>query len=286
MFQAHTLSSCEIISSTLRGCWLFIEVNEQRLQVVSLGSGRTTFLAHGGWVGSWELWQQPFELMSPTWRCVSYDHRGSGESPTDPGSISPQILVDDLFAVMDHLDIERCVIAGESLGAVVVLQAAHQAPERFDGLVIVAGAPVIAAPSVGDLIAGSRTDYPATVAAFVKACVPAEEADHLRRWGRNLLNRAEPEAAARLLECYLEADTAEVPLEEIAIPSLVIHSKDDAIVPSAVSRWVASRLPDATLVELEDGGHVPTITRPSEVVDAIEARFGPGQVPSPRATPA
>jgi pimeloyl-ACP methyl ester carboxylesterase len=75
------------------------------------------------------------------------------------------------------------------------------------------------------------------------------------------------------LECYLDADIAEVPLEEIPIPSLVIHSKDDAIVPSAVGRWVASRLPDATLVELEDGGHVPTITRPAQVVNAIRTRF-------------
>jgi pimeloyl-ACP methyl ester carboxylesterase len=269
----HAHIEYEIIPPGSREGRVFVELSGQRLQVVSFGNGPRILLAHGGWVGSWELWQQPFELMSPDWRCVSYDHRGSGESPTDPQSISPHVLVDDLFAVMDHLDIERCVVAGESLGAVVVLQAAHQAPERFDGLVIVAGAPVIAASSVGDLIAGSRSDYPATVAAFVKACVPAEDGKHLRRWGRNLLNRAEPEAAARLLECYLDADVPEVPLEEIATPALVIHSKDDAIVPSAAGKWIASRLPDATLVELEDGGHVPTITRPSQVVDAIRARF-------------
>lgn len=253
---------------------MFVELNGQRFQVVSFGQGDKTILAHGGWVGSWELWQQPFELLSSDWRCVSYDHRGSGESPTLPESISPEVMVEDLFAVMDLLDIERCVVAGESLGAVVVLEAAHREPHRFEGLVIVDGAPWVSAESVASLIAGSRSDYPATVAAFVQACVPANDAEHLRRWGRNLLGRADPESAARLLECYLDPPAPEVPLEEITVPALVIHSNDDAIVPVAVGEAVASRLPNATLVKLDDGGHVPSVTRPAQVVEAIRAHFG------------
>ena len=42
---------------------MFIEVNKNRLNTVSFGKGRRTFLTHGGWVANWEVWQQLFELI-------------------------------------------------------------------------------------------------------------------------------------------------------------------------------------------------------------------------------
>lgn len=41
---------------------MFVAVEGYLLNTVELGSG-AAFVAHGGWVGNWELWQQPFELM-------------------------------------------------------------------------------------------------------------------------------------------------------------------------------------------------------------------------------
>jgi 3-oxoadipate enol-lactonase len=99
---------------------MFIKVNKDRLHTVSFGKGPRTFLTHGGWVGNWEVWQQLFELMSESWRCVGYDHRGAGESPVPPETITPETVVDDLFAVMDTLEIKRCVL-GESQQVVSLL---------------------------------------------------------------------------------------------------------------------------------------------------------------------
>ncbi len=249
---------------------MFVDINGQKLHVVSFGAGPRTVLAVGGWIGSWELWEQPFELLSRDWRCVSYDHRGSGESPAHPDSITPETLVADLFGVMDLLEIDTCLLAGESLGALTVLEAVRRAPERFEGLILVDGAPGVSRETVGRLVDGTKVDFPATVAAFVDACVPGSDSEHLRRWGRNLLSRAEPAAAARLLEGFLDHPSS---LDEIDIPALVIHSSDDEIVSIEVGRWMASQLRQATLVELAGAGHVPTVTRPREVVDAIRARF-------------
>jgi pimeloyl-ACP methyl ester carboxylesterase len=76
------------------------------------------------------------------------------------------------------------------------------------------------------------------------------------------------------LECYLDPPAPEIRLEEITVPALVIHSSDDAIVPVAVGESVASRLPNATLVKLDNGGHVPSVTQPAQVVEAIQTHFG------------
>lgn len=72
---------------------------------------------------------------------MSHDHRGAGASTFPAESIDPAALVDDVFAVLDHYGIERCVLAGESLGALTATMAVLRDPARFDGLVLVDGVP-------------------------------------------------------------------------------------------------------------------------------------------------
>jgi pimeloyl-ACP methyl ester carboxylesterase len=252
---------------------MFVDVNGHLLNTVSFGTGPRTLVAHGGWVGNWELWQQPFELLSDRCRCVSYDHRGSGESQVPIADITPQGLVDDLFGVMDQLGIDRCVLAGESLGAVVALQAAHRHPDRFEGLVLVDGPPGLVADSVQPLIDGALHDWPATVQRFIDDCIPEPDSEHIRKWGRDILLRSTGPAAAQMFSCYLEGPEPWVPLEEIQVPTLIIHGSADVIVPVGVGEWMASAIPGATFVRLEGAGHVPTMTRPQDVVNAIVDRF-------------
>jgi pimeloyl-ACP methyl ester carboxylesterase len=252
---------------------MFREVNGHLLNVVSFGEGAPTLLAHGGWVGNWELWQQPFEILARSWRCVAYDHRGAGESVVALDQITPEGLIDDVFGVMDAVGIERCILAGESLGAVVVLGAALRHPGRFDGLVVVDGAPAVT-EAARPLVDGAHTDYPATVQWFIDACVPEPDSEHIRRWGRNILLRADAAAAARMLECYLERDDPPLALAEISVPTLVMHGSQDFIVPLDIGISTASQIPGATLVTLDGAGHVPTLTRPHDVARALMERFG------------
>jgi pimeloyl-ACP methyl ester carboxylesterase len=81
--------------------------------------GPAHLVAHGGWVGSGEPWQAPFEQLSRRWRRVTYDHRGTGGSRQRADAITAQVLIDDLFRVLDARRIDRCVLAGESSGAVI-----------------------------------------------------------------------------------------------------------------------------------------------------------------------
>lgn len=246
---------------------MFLSLNGARINTVDIGAG-PAFVAHGGWVGSWELWQQPFELMHHDWRCVSYDHRGSGATWAEVESITPDALVRDLMGVLDALGIERCVLAGESLGALTCALAVRQHPERFVGLVLVDGSPVARRDAMAPLIDGSRRDYPETVNRFIERCIPEDDAEHLKRWGRQILLRADPEAAARILEVHCEEGVT-ADLAGIDVATLVLHGSEDRIIPVAVADMMAGALANATLRVIDGAGHVPTMTRPREVVDAI-----------------
>jgi pimeloyl-ACP methyl ester carboxylesterase len=77
------------------------------------------------------------------------------------------------------------------------------------------------------------------------------------------------EAAARDFESHYE-ESAAADIAQIAVPTLLIHGEDDAIVPAALGRAVADAIPGAEIVVLPDTGHVPTMTRAETVVAEIE----------------
>ena len=258
---------------------MLLPVEGQHLRVVDLGRG-TPLLMHDGWVASWDLWLPLIERLQHDFRCVAYDHRGAGASTFAASSISSPALVDDVFRVLDAAGIDRCIVAGESLGCLVVEQAVLRDPSRFLGLVLVGG-PVTSAPSPeGDAALQARNDavhrdWPAYVDRFVSACLPEPDAAPLHRWGVQTLLPAGPDAGAAMFSAFSDVV---VPLEDIGVPTLVVHGELDAIVPTSMGRAAASRIPGAELVVLDDAGHVPILTRPQQVADAITAwwsRVGP-----------
>ena len=252
---------------------MFIKSQDADLFVTSFGSGSRTIVAHGGWVGSGELWQQPFEALSRHWRTVTYDHRGTGATVNRAQAITFELLVTDLFRVLDTLDIRSCVLAGESSGACIVLEAALRQPRRFSGLVLVDGR-YQGGKSAGAtrFIEGCKANFEATMDMFVNACASEVDCAAERHWGKQIVMRSSGPAAIQLKEC-LEPVQLEDRISQIQIPTLLIHGRRDVITPLASSEALAQQIPTNKLVIIEDAGHVPTLTRPAQVVSAIEEYF-------------
>jgi pimeloyl-ACP methyl ester carboxylesterase len=252
---------------------MFLKTSDADFFVTAFGESKRTFVAHGGWVGSGELWLLPFEQLSRSWRTVTYDHRGTGATLNRAPLITFDLLVDDLFRVLDALKIDSCVLAGESSGALVVLEAALRQPYRFDGLVLVAGRSSSSnTAGAARFIDGCKSDFHATMDTFIEACVTEQDAEAESRWGRQIVKRSNGPEAVQLMEAMWTAHV-EDRLPQIALPTLLIHGRHDRITPVAMSESMAAALPNARLVVLEDAGHVPVITRPAQVAREIEAFF-------------
>jgi pimeloyl-ACP methyl ester carboxylesterase len=249
-----------------------------RAQLYTASFGSTVapaLLAIGGWIGSWELWLEPFAILSDAWRCIAYDHRGAGATLAPVESITHENLVADVFAVLDAYGVDRCVLAAESAGALTALAAALRSPDRVAGLVLVDGlwyAPL--RREADPFLVGLRANYQATLAGFVDACVPEPDSAHIKCWGRQILARASQESAIRLYTASGEVDLRP-DLPRIAQPALILHGELDAIQPLAESRRLAQILPRAELVVFQGAGHVPTMTRAAEVASAINRFFFP-----------
>jgi pimeloyl-ACP methyl ester carboxylesterase len=252
---------------------MFLKTDDADLLINDFGAGPRAIVAHGGWVGSGELWSAPFESLSRSWRTVTYDHRGTGGTQHRAPRITFDLLVDDLFRVLDALKIDRCVLAAESMGAMVALEAARRSPQRFTGLVIAGGRYTGGrTPASERLIAGCKADFAATMAAFVDACVPEADCAAERHWGRQIVGRSNAEAAVQMMECVEHVDL-QPHLPSIAVPTLVLHGRRDVIAPLSAAEQLACTLPIASLKVAEDAGHVPTVTRPRWVADQIDEYF-------------
>jgi pimeloyl-ACP methyl ester carboxylesterase len=252
---------------------MFITHNDAQLYTVSFGSGLRTLLGLGGWAGSWELWTNPFADLSRSWRTVAYDHRGTGATVAPAESISLETMVSDVFAVMDALEIDRCVLAAESAGAAVALQAALRHPQRFSGLVLVDGMYFWPPLNENDpFLRGLISNYSATISQFVDNCLTESDGEAVHRWGRQILMRAPQESAIQLYKCMAGVDLRPH-LHEIMHPTLILHGESDKIVPLVASEWLSTQLTDCHLHVVKGAGHVPTVTHPQEVAQQINRFF-------------
>jgi pimeloyl-ACP methyl ester carboxylesterase len=258
---------------------LFVEINGDRLHTVSFGDGDKTILAHGGFMVGWEMWVPIFELLSKRWRCVSYDHRGVGQSRVPLESITDDTIIDDVFGVMDKLEIEKCVLVGESMGGRVAINAVLRHPERFDGLILIASPSRLKTRMSDEEFTKQqimfRQQYEEFVTEFVTACFPEPNSDHLIQWGIDICFRTKTEEAIRYLRIFEgpDEDHLDLPLSRIAIPTLIIHGKLDNLVPLEEAKILASSIPNAELRIFENAGHAPSVSQPHKVVRTIEEWF-------------
>ena len=254
---------------------MFIRIDDAQIYSTAFGfPSASALIGIGGWIGSWELWAEPFSILSQTWHTVAYDHRGAGATLAPVETITLDHLVDDVFAVLDAYQIDHCVLAAESAGALTALAAALKKPDRILGLVIVDGSyyqPISTAAT--PFLMGLQNHYAATLAHFVEACVPEPDSAHIKRCGLQILQRASPEAAIAL---YRMADGIDLrdDFGKITQPTLILHSGLDTIAPIASAEWLARTIPNSKLRIINDAGHVPTVTRAPRVAAEINAFFG------------
>lgn len=100
------------------------------------GVGKALIFLHGA---AWDLrqWDRQMEVFSSHYRVIAMDARGHGKSTLPPGEVSPSIFWQDVRALMNHLQIEKAVLCGLSMGGHVALQTAIYAPERVEGLILI-----------------------------------------------------------------------------------------------------------------------------------------------------
>ncbi|MDN2705047.1 alpha/beta hydrolase [Janthinobacterium sp. SUN100] len=104
------------------------------------GQGDPVFLLHG--LGSCaEDWRPQIDALGSSHRLIVPDLRGHGASPAPNGDWQIGDFANDLFNLMDQLDVARAHIVGFSLGGMMGLEMANRAPGRVTSLCLINSQP-------------------------------------------------------------------------------------------------------------------------------------------------
>lgn len=188
-------------------------------------------------------------------RVVTVDLLGHGgsDSPTEMVNYSMTFFAQQVVALLDHLELERAVIGGTSLGANVTLETAHIAPGRVEAMLVempvLDNALVAVAFIFTPILVALRFGEPALKAiATALTRVPRSLylVDILLDWLRR-----EPATSTAVLVGLMHGRTAPHHDERVKMqqPALVIGHRADPLHPFSDSGMLADELPNARLVQ-------------------------------------
>lgn len=199
---------------------------------------------------------------------VAIDLPGHGRSP-GPALSTIEAMADCLEAFVDTLNLDRVIPVGHSMGGLIALELARRASTRLAGQVIVASSARLAVTD--QILDGLKADFPATIDAIVKYSFDRQTPAFFPGKARAYSLATGPEATHADFAACAAADLRPA-LYCLTLPTLVIASEGDRMVPVKHQRALADALPDAELVVIEGAGHYPQLERTRAVEKAL-ARF-------------
>ena len=219
-----------------------------------------------------EMWRAQAPALRERFRLVRYDHRGHGGSPVPPGPYAVDDLGQDVLALLDGLGVERFSFCGLSIGGMVGMWIASEAPERVERLALCCTAASFDPDAYSSRARTVREYGVAEVADAVleRWFTPAfrESRPDVLEWAGRMLRDTSPEGYAGCCEAIAGADLARK-LGAIRAPTLIIAGADDPAAPLERSEAIRDSVPDARLEILSPAAHLANVERPEATTKAI-----------------
>lgn len=244
----------------------------------SSGAGRRLLVFLHGIGGNQSAFDDQLRTTGGDWRAVAWDMPGYGASPALPEMTFPA-LADSLAGLLDHLDVERAVVVGHSMGGMVAQELAARHPSRLAGLVLYATTPMFGsadgtfqqrflAERLAPLERGrAPADLaPDLVAGMLSAATPAAA----RARAVDSMAAVSAEAYRSALRCLVTFDRR-ADLERITCPTLLLAAELDALAPPRTMARMAERISGARYECLAGVGHLAHIEAPERFDAALGA---------------
>ncbi|MEI8355323.1 MAG: alpha/beta fold hydrolase [Deltaproteobacteria bacterium] len=241
------------------------------------GAGPPLVFLHG-WAMSGRVWRYQAELLASSFRIITMDLRGHGESSSTVTGRTIEDFAGDCVELFDRLDLHDATLTGWSMGAQVALRAFDRIGKRVAALVLVGGTPIFTAtddfPSAlppeeaRGMAIRLRRNYAKTMNDFIDGMFAEGElsAESYQRIVREIFTGGrlpEPGVALKALDALVSSDLRPL-LPEISVPVLLLHGERDTISLPDASRYMMAHLPHAVLQIMEGAGHAPFLSRPAE----------------------
>jgi 3-oxoadipate enol-lactonase len=229
------------------------------------------------------LWDPQAAVLGRRLRLLRFEFRGHGpagaQSPAPPGPYTIADLGADVLGLLDRYGLDQVAFAGVSLGGMVGMWLAANAPERISRLALCCTAAHLPPASMWQQRAATVRTH--GMGALVDPVIT--------RWftpawaQRNpgpvaavaaMLEGTSPEGYAGCAEAIAVMDQRDA-IAAITAPALVIAGAEDPATPPAMSARLARAIPEATLTVVRGTAHLANYQTPGEVTAALAAHLAP-----------
>ena len=258
----------------------FVESGGEQIYYETVGQGEAVVFSHG-LGGNHAIWYQQVPEFAKSYQVVTWDQRGFGRSTNEQEKSGPPAAVEDLKAILDHLEIGKAHLVGQSMGGWAVMGFALKYPERVRSVIMadtIGGIytdeiaahfdayirTVLSSPSPAEL---PFTQHPALGETF-GASDPAQAFLYRQIGGLS----APPPANMGLLlrqTAYLPED-----VKALDLPVLFVVGENDPIFPPNAIRAASDLVAGSRVVELPRAGHSPYFETPAAWNETVLAFLG------------
>jgi pimeloyl-ACP methyl ester carboxylesterase len=286
-FLGRYLSEKRAALERLQAASKLVETTRGPVEFAQEGHGPAVLISHGG-AGGYDMGIWLARLIGGESRFIAPSRFGylRASLPSEP---TPAAQADAYVGLLDVLDIERVSMIGLSAGGLSALQFALNYPQRCRGLVMlsamsrrfpplppllkVAYALMVGSDWLPWLLGVSAPEMVYRGNGINRALLARIRSDEEKMRLLSELQKTTFPASVRregnVNDLQQAASVSRYPLEQIDLPTLVVHAVDDPVVPYDHAEHTADSIVDAELLSLPEGGHFCAVTHRETVVPEI-----------------
>jgi sigma-B regulation protein RsbQ len=254
----------------------------QRNNVNVLGDGSQTIIFAHGFGSDQTAWRRQVASFASDFRIVLFDHVGAGKS--DFSAYSPRrysslySYAEDLLDLCAQLKLKKSILVGHSVSGMVSLLAALVEPDCFSQLIFLDASPRylndveyyggFEQHELDAFYEAMSTNYYAWASGFAPIAMATQDKPELAAEFAKTLAAVRPDIAQAVARVIYQSDhRAELP--QLKVPTVILQASDDIAVPPKVGHYMADKIPQSKLVNINARGHLPHISAPDVVTSAI-----------------
>lgn len=257
---------------------------QQRNNVKILGDGRATLIFSHGFGCDQTMWRYLTDHFTGQFRVVLYDLVGAGLS--DQKAYQPEKYdslagyADDLLDIVNKFAGGPVILVGHSVSAMIGVLADRKSPGRISGHVMIGPSPCyidtddyvggFSAEDIHSLLDTLDSNYLGWSSTMAPVIMGAPGQPELSADLTNSFCQTEPEIAKQFARVTFMSDNRE-DAAGLTTPTLILQSTDDLISPVAVGEYLHASLPNSTLRLVDNVGHCPHMSAPSECSEAMDS---------------
>ena len=216
------------------------------------------------------MWQPQVDVLCASYRIITLDLRGHGESDAMLWNWTLDDYAADVIGLLDHLSIAQAVFIGLSMGGYTVFSLYRHFADRIQAMVL---ADTRAQADSAEGKAGRRgmaqIAFKEGTAAIADLMIPKllapstiqRRPDMVEQVRRMILQTPPPGIVVDLMAMAARPDSTDL-LPLITCPTLILVGEEDVATPVAESRYLADRIPGSMLVTIPEAGHLSNFEQP------------------------